>query len=63
MNQTFYHMGYEEVQLWFKLLIQCQLSVNLLHTSRIDPAKSAFEVLDRVCKFVHFQNWDHETWD
>eukprot|EP00804_Cyclotella_cryptica_P030317 CCRYP_011858-RA/>CCRYP_011858-RA protein AED:0.36 eAED:0.36 QI:0/-1/0/1/-1/1/1/0/366 len=33
-------------QLWDKLLQQAQDSLNMLHTYRIDPAKSAYEILD-----------------
>ena len=34
------------IQLWCELLMQCQLTINLLHTSRLDPTKSAFEILE-----------------
>ncbi|KAL7475711.1 hypothetical protein ACHAW6_001620, partial [Cyclotella cf. meneghiniana] len=33
-------------QLWDKLLRQAQDSLNMLHTSRIDPSKSAYEILE-----------------
>eukprot|EP00804_Cyclotella_cryptica_P030451 CCRYP_008524-RA/>CCRYP_008524-RA protein AED:0.26 eAED:0.26 QI:0/0/0/1/1/1/2/0/901 len=33
-------------QLWDKLLQQAQDSLNMLHTSRIDPTKSAYEILE-----------------
>ena len=34
------------LQLWCYLLAQAELTINLLQTSRIDPSKSAYEVLE-----------------
>ena len=39
------------IHLWCKLLLQCQITINLLCTSRIDPKKSAYEALEGAFDF------------
>ena len=39
------------LQLWCYLLAQAELTLNLLRTSRIDPTKSAYEVLEGTFKY------------
>jgi hypothetical protein len=42
---------YFPFQLWDKLLPQAQDSLNMLRTSRVDPSKSAYEILEGPHEF------------